>query len=239
MKELEDYRWFPSVLRNFQTEFIGFVVARFNVYDVFIHHLNSLHLPVQSMTDLCSGSGEPAFSIFRKSNCFSRLLLSDKFPNALKLKENTISYEIQSSDVLAMEFHHGTYYTMFNAFHHFSDEEKIAIVQKIRDSGSAAFIVEVLEPTIFCLLKILFTTTIGNLLLTPFVRPFSIKRLLFTYLLPVNILTITFDGVVSVLKSRSVQQYQRLFATMENAPNTYRLRNGLVTHIIIQIEPEQ
>jgi hypothetical protein len=80
MKELEDHSWFPPVLRNFQTEFIGFVVANFNVYDDFIQHLKSLSLPVQSMTDLCSGSGEPAISIFRKSICFSHLYLSDKFP---------------------------------------------------------------------------------------------------------------------------------------------------------------
>jgi hypothetical protein len=239
MKELEDHSWFPPVLRKFQTEFIGFVVANFNVYDDFIQHLKSLSLPVQSMTDLCSGSGEPAICIFRKSNCFSHLYLSDKFPTELKPDDDKISYDKISTDVLEMEFKHGTYYTMFNAFHHFTDEEKIKIVQKIQHSGSGAFLVEILEPTVFCLLKIFFTTTVGSLLLTPFIRPFSLKRLFFTYIFPINILTISFDGIVSVFKSRSVKQYQKLFADNEHAINVFRLHNRLNNLVIIQIEPEQ
>ncbi len=238
MKELEDYRWFPAVLRNFQTEFIGFVVTTFNVYGVFIQHLKTLSLSERSMTDLCSGSGEPAISIFRKSNCFSHLSLSDKYPNEMKLNVGDISYDRISRDVLEMEFKPGTYYTMFNAFHHFTDEEKLKIVQKIQTSGSAAFIVEILEPTVFCLLKIFFTTTIGTLLLTPFIQPFSLRRLFFTYIIPINLITISFDGIVSVLKSRSVKQYQNIFANNGNAIKIFRLKSRLHTLIVIQIEPE-
>jgi len=235
VKELEDYYWFPPVLRNFQTEFIGFVVDKFNVYDVFIQHLKTIKLSRLPLTDLCSGSGEPAISILRKSNCFSRLKLTDKFPSALNITDNNISYEVQSTDVLDLEFKPGTYYTMFNAFHHFTDEEKLKITQNIQESGASAFIVEILEPTFFCLLKVFFTTTLGSLVLTPFIRPFSLKRLFFTYILPINIITITFDGMVSVLKSRSVNQYQDLFANNEHAINIVQLKNGLSPLIVIQI----
>ena len=235
MKELEDYYWFPPVLRNFQTEFIGFVVEKFNVYDIFIQHLKTILLDRQPMTDLCSGSGEPAISIFRKSNCFTHLKLTDKFPNALKIHEDKISYEMQSIDVLKMEFKPETYYTMFNAFHHFTDEEKVKIVKQIQNSGSDAFIVEILEPTVFCFLKIFFTTIIGSLVLTPFIRPFSLKRLLFTYILPVNIITITFDGLISVLKSRSVKQYQNLLTNNERAIKIFKLKKGITPLIVIQI----
>lgn len=237
MKELEDYSWFPSVLRNFQLEFIGFIVSRFNVYDVFITYIKTLPLSVQSMTDLCSGSGEPALSIFRKCNCFSSLSLSDKYPNASILIDGKISYKILKTDVLDMEFKHGTYYTMFNAFHHFRDEEKLKIAHKIQVSGSAAFIVEILEPTLICLVKIFFITTIGCLLLTPFIPPFSIKRLFFTYILPINILAITYDGIVSVLKSRSITQYQNLFSNNPNAIKLVKLKNRLGNLIVIHIEP--
>jgi hypothetical protein len=239
MKELEDYNWFPPVLRNFQTEFIGFAVATFNVYDVFVQHLKTLSLSVQPMTDLCSGSGEPAISIFRKSNCFSHLMLSDKYPNPLQLHDDKITYAMQRTDVLEIEFKPGTYYTMFNAFHHFGDAEKLKIAQSIQTSGSVAFFVEILEPRIVCFLKVLFLTTIGNLLLTPFIRPFSLRRLFFTYILPVNMFTIPFDGIVSVLKSRSVKQYQKLFTNYENAIEIFRLKKGLSTLIIIQIQPEK
>lgn len=235
MKELEDFYWFPAVLRNFQTDFIGFVVERFNVYDVFIQHLKTMRLSKLPMTDLCSGSGEPAIGIYRKSKCFSRLKLTDKFPSVLSMNDDEIYYDMQIADVLEMEFQPGTYYTMFNAFHHFSDQEKVMIAQEIQNSGSSAFIVEILEPSAFCLLKIFFTTTIGTLVLTPFIRPFSLKRLFFTYIIPINLITITFDGIVSVLKSRSVKQYHDLFANNKHGIQVSQLRNGLNPLIVIQI----
>ena len=238
MKELEDYSWFPNVLRNFQTEFIGFIVSQFNVYIPFVEHLKNLSLPVQTMTDLCSGSGEPAISIFKKSKCFNRLVLTDKYPNALQLRDDKISYAKESSDVNEMEFKPGTCYTMFNACHHFKDEDKLKIMQKIEASGSAAFFVELLEPRFDCLLKVFLTTTIGILLFTPFVKPFSLKRLVFTYILPVNIVTITFDGIISVLKSGSVNHYKKLFAGHDSI-KVLRINKGLTPLVVIQIEPKR
>jgi hypothetical protein len=235
VKELEDHSWFPSTLRNFQTEFIGFVVARFNVYEGFVQRFKAAPPPVQTMTDLCSGSGEPAISIFRKSNCFTHLFLGDKFPNDLKIQDARISYDKQSKDVLEMEFQSGTCYTMFNALHHFSDEDKLKIVHNIRKSGSPAFFVEILEPDIFCLLKVFLTTTVGSLLFTPFIRPFSFRRLFFTYILPVNLLSITFDGILSVLKSRSARQYQHLFSLFGDTIEVVRLNKGLTPLIVVQI----
>lgn len=235
MKELEDHSWFPPVLRKFQTEFIGFVVARFNVYDGFVKHLNTLSLPAQPLTDLCSGSGEPAIHIFKKSHCFTHLFLSDKYPASQVVKSGEDSYAMARKDVLEMEFNPGTCYSMFNAFHHFSDEDQLRIIRKLHHSGSTAFLAEILEPDIICFLKVLFTTTIGCLLLTPFIRPFSFRRLFFTYLLPVNILTITYDGLVSVLKSRTANHYRKLFADQGEGIEVIRLRNGLTPVIIIQI----
>jgi hypothetical protein len=235
LKELEDYSWFPSLLRKFQTEFIGFVVTRFNVYNGFINHLTRLSLPGQPLTDLCSGSGEPAIHIFRKSSCFTHLFLSDKYPGSQVVKSGEDSYALARKDVLEMEFNPGTCYSMFNAFHHFSKEDQLKIVRKLHHSGSTAFLAEILEPDVICFLKVLFTTTIGCLLLTPFIRPFSFRRLFFTYLLPVNILTITYDGLVSVMKSRTANQYRKILANQGEGIEVIRLRNGLSPIIVIQI----
>lgn len=237
MKELEDYGWFPSVLRDGQTEFIGFVVSGFNVYAGFIHHLQSLSLHRWPMADLCSGSGEPAVSIFRKNKCFTSLSLSDKYPNVSGYVDDRITYDGRATDALDMEFEQGRYYTMFNAFHHFCDTEKAHIVMQIQQSGSGAFIVEILEPTIVCLLKVIFTTTIGTLLLTPFIRPFSLKRLFFTYILPLNVLAITYDGIVSVFKSRLVEQYKALLSGSAEEIKVFRLKSTWSHLVVIQIDP--
>lgn len=234
MKELEDYSWFPSVLRNYQTEFIGYVVARFHVYDGFIHHLQSLKFPVMPMSDLCSGSGEPAISIYKKSACFRHLTLSDKYPGKNISNEDN-QYQIEPKDVLEMEFDKGTCYTMFNAFHHFSEAEKINIVNKIKYSGSRSFIVEILEPTMICFLKVLITTTVGTIILTPFIQPFSLLRLILTYVLPLTVITITYDGIVSVLKSRSLSHYQKIYGDLNGQVKIQRLKHGFHNLIILHI----
>ena len=237
MKELEDLPYFPSLLRNFQTEFIGFVVVRFKVYQAFIKYIQSLSNPLQPMTDLCSGSGEAANHIFKESNCFSRLILSDKFPNRL-FNADKISYLPISMDVLEMEFQSGVCYTMFNAFHHFNDEDKLKIAKKILAAGSKCFFVEILEPNIICLLKVLFITTVGNLLLTPFVRPFSFSRIFLTYIIPINIITIAYDGIISVFKSLTLSQYQKLFVDHGDLVKIFKLKKDFSKLIVIQIQPK-
>jgi hypothetical protein len=234
LKELEDHSWFPVSLRNFQTEFIGYVVSKFNIYNGFVKYLNKLSLPVQTMTDLCSGSGQPAIGIFTKSNCFNRLVLTDKYPNVLFTQDERITYDAKSIDVLQMVFKPNQCYTMFNAFHHFEDKDKLKIVQKIKESGSSAFFVEILEPRVDCLLKIFLTTTIGTIIFTPFLKPFSFKRLLFTYIIPINIFTIAMDGIISVFKARSLKHYQKLFTKIDDL-KVVRLNNGLTPIILIQI----
>lgn len=226
MKELEDYSWFPKAFRNFQTEFIGFVVSKFNVYEPFINYIKSKKHKSTIMFDLCSGSGEPAQSIYLKSNVFNEVMLSDKFPSS-----NTIL----KLDVLNMNFEANKCYTMFNAIHHFTKEEKKQIVQKIKQVGAEAYFVEILEPTILFALKVLSATTIGNLILSPFVKPFSLKRLFFTYIIPINILTISYDGIISVLKSGSMEYYKELF---KEDVNVFRLKKNLFTLVVIEIKSD-
>jgi len=238
MKELEDSPHFPKWLRNFQTEFIGFVVVRLNIYTDFIKYLNSLQLPPRPMIDLCSGSGDIAIHIFKKNKEFNQLILSDKFPNIKSFKNDAISYLAKSADVLEMEIQSNNYYTMFNAFHHFADEEKQKIVQKILDSGSRSFIVEILEPKIIYFLKVLFITTIGNLIFTPFIRPFSLKRIFFTYFIPLNIITITYDGIISVIKSSTVKRYRKIFEGFGDSIKIFNLENNFSSIVVIEIQPK-
>ncbi len=225
MKELEDYSWFPAILRKFQTDYIGFVVSKFDIYEGFIEHLNKQNVKSKIQFDLCSGSAEPASTIFNSSSCFNKLILSDKYP----------SYpNIEKLDVLEAQYSNEYTYTMFNAFHHFDDKEKLNIVEKIKNANTQAYFVEILEPSLFFILKVLFATIIGTILLSPFIKPFSLKRLFFTYIIPLNIINISYDGIISVLKSRSFRQYQRLFQNDEQV-KIFRLKKDIRSLIVISI----
>jgi hypothetical protein len=238
LTELEDQRWFPRALREFQTAFIGMVVCRFHVYRPFITLLRAGAFPPVPMQDLCSGSGEPAVRIFNGTGVFTSLLLSDKFPPRYHEQGAGIHYDPIPLDVMRLRVQEDTCYTMLNAFHHFTDAQKRELVQRFCRSRSHACIVEVLEPTVACFLKVLFTTTVGCLLLMPLVRPFSFARLFFTYAIPVNLLTITYDGLVSVCKSRSYAWYRDQLGNGDPRIRVRRLQHGLVPIIVIDIRPE-
>jgi len=234
MNELEDRPWFPALLRNYQTEFIGTVAIWLKVYDRVVERLRSRTTAVP-MVDLCAGSGEPAITIFRHCAAFSSLTLTDKYPGRALAPGVAHTYAAESVDVLDLAFAKGTCYTMFNAFHHFPDAEKLRIIRRLRQSGSEACFVELLEPTLACMVKVVLMTTVGTVLLTPFVPPFSLGRLFFTYIIPINVVTITYDGVVSVLRARSARQLTALFDQEGGSVQVTRLAGGVLPLTLIEV----
>jgi hypothetical protein len=214
MKELEDYDWFPQLLRKQQVGFIGSVVKWFKIYQPLVPILQQAaqQHTLLCITDCCSGSGDPAIWMHQQLTGPVQTTLTDKFPQSAAMNHSGIEYKKASSDVLQLQPLPGELYTMYNAFHHFTDEEQKKILQQFADNRSQFLIAELLQPDFLTLLNVIFTSTVGQLLLTPFIRPFSLLRLLFTYLLPINIVTVTYDGIVSVFKSKTVKQYQWLKA---------------------------
>jgi hypothetical protein len=204
--ELEDKKWFPNYLRQMQLNYIGWLVNAFKIYAPVVEILaNRLKSPMNTICDLASGSGGPIhFLAETKKLSHCNFILTDKFPNHSSSNTPNLVYHQQPLDILEDQALKAEFYTIFNAFHHFSDDEKRQIVNKYKKPG--LMIVEILEPNVFHFIKILFTTTIGQLLLAPFIKPFKWRQLFFTYLVPINIITITWDGLVSVLRSTKLEK---------------------------------
>jgi hypothetical protein len=210
--ELEDLPGFPAVLRRQQVEFIGWLVDRFGIYAPVVPLLSAAVARTGNarVTDLGSGSGGPIHFLARQSGlAHVEFLLTDRYPAHSGTAHSgpahsspaqpRVAWHPEPVDALAAELPGDGLLTLFNAFHHFTPEQQRQLVRSHAARGVLVF--EVLQPTVFAFLNILFTTTIGQLLLAPFVRPFRWERLLFTYLLPVNLITIPWDGLVSVMRS--------------------------------------
>lgn len=239
MKELEDYKWFPKKLRQYQTDYIGFAAIISGIYKPFISYLKKEQKTGVPMFDLCSGSGEPAVSIYKKSGVFSSLTLSDKYPvHAFRNPDASISYYPASVDASKTDFSNKNTYTMFNAFHHLEIQGQEKSVRAVKESGVTAYFVEILEPTVVCGMKIFLGTTVGVLLLMPFVRPFSLGRLFFTYLIPVNIITIAWDGLLSVARSKSYNYYANLFKPLGECVTVTRFNSMAGPSTMIQVKPQ-
>lgn len=209
--EFEDQEWFPKVLRDYQTGFLAFFARHGQLYEAVPVLLQKE--AVSSIADLASGAGDAAvLATAGLRDAGATLILSDKFPNIESARLHNeamgVNYILTSVDVCIDPLPAAESYTMFNAFHHFSTSEQIDLLQKIKASGAPLHIFEPLQRNVFTFIKVLLATSLGPLLFTPFIRPFTWSRILFTYILPVGILVTMWDGLVSVLRSLSARQRQ-------------------------------
>ena len=213
IKELEDYSWFPPLLRRYQMDYIGSLVSWLRVYrplmPVVAQMVNADHGVM--IQDLCSGSGIPAIYIQQHIKHFPKTLLSDKYPDPAFTDAAELEYIKSPVDVLALIPQHGICYTMYNSIHHLSPGDQITLVKKMIASRNNFLFAEILEPGIFTMIKIILSATLLQLFTAPFIKPFSLKRLFFTYIIPFNLFTVLYDGIISVIKSGSVNRYRKLF----------------------------
>ncbi len=186
--------------------------------------------------DVCSGSGIPARHIFQQSGQFQSLILTDKFPIKADFSDTRIRYLNQAHDVLTQPFDNTFCYTMLNAFHHFNQDEQNSIIQNSKGSGAELYIIEILEPSLTCLLKVILAGTLGVLFLSPFIGKMTWKKFLLTYILPLNILTITIDGVISVFKSKSLKQFEEQLQAFSKRASIYRMTSLAGPTTIIHIK---
>jgi len=219
MKELEDYNWFPAVLRRWQMEFIGHMVIWTHLYKPLVPEVQQLvtAAAVTELHDVCSGSGIPAIYIYKRLTSSLPLLLTDKYPDTGFKNIPGITYSLLPADCNGIEPQSHVCYTLFNAFHHLSPTQQQGFIQRLVKNKAPFVIAEILEPGLVNLLKIIFTATIVQLFTAPFIKPFSIARLFFTYIIPVNIVTVTYDGIISVLKSKRAAEYALRFNSLANA----------------------
>lgn len=242
LKELEDYSWFSKTLRRWQLEFVGNISVWTKLYQPLATILQQMidENNITALQDVCSGSGIPAIYIQQQLTEKIPLLLTDKYPEMNFENKPGIVYSLHPADMLAMQPVEHTGYTMLNAFHHFSAQEQKAFVQKMAENKAPVLIAELLGPGLFNVLKIIFTAIIIQLFTAPFVKPFSLLRLLFTYIVPVNLFTVAYDGVISVLRSKTAVQYNELLkdvSTQSYHITVYAVNNWKGNLVYIKGEP--
>ena len=209
LKELEDYPWFPPVLRKMQLEYVGWISATLKVYQPLCTIMKGF--PSNQWTDLASGSGWPALYLKNKASNPIFFRLTDWYPNsASKEVLKHLEYDPEPLNLLDFQPQANQQYSMFNAFHHFTSQEQKQIITKMKEAKAGFIIAEVLEPSLLSFIQV----TLAALLVQPLtawaIRPFSFLRLATTYLLPIQLATVAWDGWLSVVKSKTLAQYQGL-----------------------------
>ena len=209
LKELEDYSWFPPVLRKMQLEHVGWISASLAVYRPLGKIMEGF--PSNQWIDLASGSGWPALYLKKKATDPIFFRLTDWYPNsASKEVLKHLEYDPEPLNLLDFQPEAGQQYSMFNAFHHFTTQEQKQIITKMKEAKAGFIIAEVLEPSLLSFIQVTLAAFLVQPLSAWAIRPFSFLRIATTYLVPIQLATVAWDGWLSVLKSKTLAQYQDL-----------------------------
>jgi hypothetical protein len=209
LKELEDYPWFPSSLRKMQLEYVGWVSVQLKLYRPILKEI--IKFPSNQWIDLASGSGWPACYLQKNTSHQIHYTLSDLYPDSVSNEvKKQVEVESESLDINKFQPQNGKQYSLFNAFHHFSSAQQKQLIKKMKEARASCIIAEVLEPTLLSFIQVTLAAWIVQPLAAWAIRPFSVLRMITTYLIPVQLVTVAWDGWLSVFKSKTAKQYKEI-----------------------------
>ncbi len=225
--EFEDLKGFPTNIRNYMTDFLQFTANKFDFYKTIIPVLKKGIDAANSSTivDLASGGGggwEKLSIHLQEELPEVKVHLTDFYPNLAAFQRtarvNPSFFSFSSTSVNALDVpkeFHGKLRTQFLSFHHFTPDDGLKIIQNAVDTKSPIAIFEAQKRSVGDFLKFFFSP-INVLLLTPFIKPFSVGRIFFTYLFPLVPLFVWWDGLVSVVRTYSASEMHALISKTKN-----------------------
>ncbi len=245
--EFEDQKWFPGFLRDYMTDFLQFASNQGKIYDpiipLLVDRLKKEKYPV--IIDLGSGGGGGLISLnnsLKEDLPELKIILTDLYPNraafehASTLAEN-FEFVEQAVDARNVPGELKGLRTQFLSLHHFKPADAKAILQNAVHANSSIAVFEAQERSLASFIGMLLSP-LTVLLFTPFIRPFRWGRILFTYLLPIIPIAVLWDGLVSALRTYSVNEMQELVHDLQGA-DTYdwnigkaKAKFGIVLYLI-------
>ncbi len=243
--EFEDYSWFPNVLRSGMLDYLRFLIRLLRVYQ----SVTPLLLEVLEKTgenrivDLGSGGGGPVVQVQQNLNLQTKpvsFILTDKFPNTdawRYLSEKTkgqIGFYPASIDAENIPETLKGIRTLFSAAHHFRPEQIKAILQAAVKQRQAVCLFDGGDKNWFFLLGSLIVHPLVFFFCTPFLRPFKISRIVFTYFIPLIPLTTIWDGCVSLLRLYQPQELLQIAQSIPTKTYTWKagkVKNNLGVHV--------
>ena len=234
LSEIHEQPWFPKFLRNDVTDGLQFTLNFGRVYRPAASCLRKAlkAAGTDRLVDLCSGAGGPWLWLCRhlKDENTGKLevCLTDKYPNIAAFERlhevsgGRIGYCTEPVDAARIPAQLHGFRILFTSFHHFSKSEAAAIMQNAVDTRQGIGIFEAARRRMLSILLIVLMP-LSALLMAPFIRPFRLSRVVWTYLLPVIPFVLWFDGVVSCLRAYSPVELSKLIANLKTNDYTWEI----------------
>ncbi len=91
-------------------------------------------------------------------------------------------------------------YVMVNGFHQLSPDEALSLLKRIASRGESIAIVEGNNDSLRQIVGMTIIVPLTILLTAPFVKPFRLSRILFSWIIPVLPITTLIDGAIALMK---------------------------------------
>lgn len=217
--ELEDQPWFPAVIRDLATDYLQFIQAHFRLDRAMAPLIRRVleDSGTDRIVDLCSGGSGPVLLLVKdlaEQGVPVRATLTDLYPNIpafaaiAAASDGLIGFERQPIDARDVPPRLPGLRTIFNGFHHLRPADARAVLHAAAAARQPIAIFEVSERSIRSVAVLV--TPLIVWAATPFMRPFTWRRLFWTYVLPLVPLTCLWDGIVSQLRAYTLAELRQL-----------------------------
>ena len=235
--EFTDLAWYPKTFRQIQTDYLQFATTlgsgHKNLIPLFKKAMQNAG--TTEIIDLCSGGTGPWIRLqehFKQAGLPVSIKLTDKYPNpnaiqkCADLSRQEIEYLAEPVDAMNVPVHLKGMRTLFEGFHHFRPEEALSILRDAHEKRVAIGIFEasLMSPSGPILLILSPAITfLSYLFVTPFIKPRTLSRFIWTYLIPVVPLATCWDGVISLLRVYSVDELKELTQSLQSENYTWEV----------------
>jgi len=222
--ELHEQPWCPTLLRDSVTELLRLFAEVGGTYRPVLTKLTRATQAsgAHRIVDLCAGAGGPWSSLLpHVPESIETVVLTDLYPSRTAIERaaanssGRIRFHPESVDAANIAPALDGFRTMFTSFHHFRPEQARAILADAveHDVGIAVF--EQTERSLAAVARMVAILPCAALVLTPWVRPWSLGRLFFTYAVPAIPALLALDGVVSCLRTYSPEELRALVQSLD------------------------
>lgn len=232
--ELHEQSWFPEVWRDLFRAGLGRAFVMFGLSRELSRALTPFlaQRRPSEVLDLCSGSGDCSVDAWQRATSADRapscsLVLSDLYPARRRwaaLGPSTRFVE-RPLDIRALTDELPRTWTMLNSLHHFTPDDLRLFLRTTTESADAFFAVDRSARNWREMLMTVFVVPLASALITAFaIRPFRPRNLLWGLLIPVIPLVALVDGLVSNLRSYTVEELRSM---AEDAQGSFTWKVGM------------
>jgi hypothetical protein len=234
--EIHDSRWFPGFLRDLVTEALEAVWNENRTYRPIARPLREAlrQSGADCVVDLCSGGGGPWLGLYDEVAAGQPLQvhLTDRYPSTgLRAHANElrscgchrhVTASEQPVDARFVPSNLRGFRTMFSSFHHFDPVEARAMLADafVQREGIAVF--EAARRNAGTML-LLIGVPILALRAAARARPVRLRRIAWTFVVPVVPLVLWIDGLLSCLRSYAVEDLRELTVGLESPDYEWQL----------------